>query len=139
MTFSEYVINAKGEGYYYQMIDGMITSSNLKSIEELFDDLYIGYKMKYFNDKSIKSDDFESINVKVLPETSNENVLTNLNARYLQESDTCSSNEFNTLTIENEDGGGGNYFIIKTDRWAFDSINEIVTVLEDFKKRLMLK
>lgn len=46
------------------------------------------------------------------------------------------------LTIKTEncpekgERNGGFYFSIKTDRWAFDDTEELVSILEDFKKRL---
>lgn len=33
------------------------------------------------------------------------------------------------------DGGGGNYFILKTKRWAINDVQELVDLLNDFKKR----
>lgn len=38
--------------------------------------------------------------------------------------------------LEKGDANGGYYYTIKTDRWAFDDIEEFVNILEDFKKRL---
>ena len=62
--------------------------------------------------------------------------LIKLSAEYVQEPDTCSeSDNINQLFVEIEGGGLDAYYIIKTGRWAFNSIDELVQVLEDFKKR----
>jgi hypothetical protein len=53
---------------------------------------------------------------------------------YTQESDTH-SDEMQTLSLSYEDSGGGNYFVLKTDRWAFDSIQDLVDVLLNFKNK----
>jgi hypothetical protein len=37
---------------------------------------------------------------------------------------------------EKGEENGGFYSSIKTDRWAFDDIEEFVAILDDFKKRL---
>jgi hypothetical protein len=46
------------------------------------------------------------------------------------------------LTISTEncpekgEANGGYFYSLKTDRWAFDDTEELVSILEDFKKRL---
>jgi len=42
---------------------------------------------------------------------------------------------FQDLIVSTEEQGGGKYFVIKTERWAFNNIEEFVELLEDFKKR----
>ena len=42
-----------------------------------------------------------------------------------------------TIAFETVDADLGDYYyIIKTDRWAFCDIDEIITLFNDFKKRL---
>ena len=36
------------------------------------------------------------------------------------------------LTIKTQNGGGGDFYIIETERWAFDNIPELVTTLMRF-------
>ena len=50
---------------------------------------------------------------------------------FTQESDTCASHgdDYQNLTVREEDGGGGSFYAINTERWAFDSIEELVAVL----------
>ena len=50
--------------------------------------------------------------------------------QFTQEGD-CMDGEFQTLTVEQDDGGGGPFWIIKADRWAFDSLSELITMLTD--------
>lgn len=45
------------------------------------------------------------------------------------------SEHWQTLEIETEDNGGGAYFVIKTERWAFDNVQELIDTLNDFKRR----
>ncbi len=58
-----------------------------------------------------------------------------VSAEYLQEADDTST-DIQSLEISTEDGGGGTYFLLKTERWAFDSIDDLVNILNDFKKRI---
>jgi hypothetical protein len=42
---------------------------------------------------------------------------------YSQEDDCCSSAGGQFLELETQDGGGGHFLIIKTERWALDADN----------------
>lgn len=48
---------------------------------------------------------------------------------YSQDGDTCSA-EVQDIEIEQVDGGGGPYWVIKTDRWAIDYLDELVDLLK---------
>lgn len=50
---------------------------------------------------------------------------------FTQENDCCSSEE-QYLTIKTQNGGGGDFYVIETQRWAFDNIPELVTTLMRF-------
>jgi len=39
------------------------------------------------------------------------------------------------LKIKTADGGGGDFFIIETERWSFDSIEEFIRLLYIFKEK----
>ena len=54
---------------------------------------------------------------------------------YMQEPDSNSS-DLQTLEISTEDAGAGTYYVLKSDRWAFDNMEELINVLKDFEKRL---
>jgi len=54
---------------------------------------------------------------------------------YWQDADT-NSHDSQSLELSTEEGGGGIYFVLKTERWAFDNIEEFVNVLQDFQSRL---
>lgn len=55
---------------------------------------------------------------------------------YEQERDCCSSGaDYQTLTMETMDGGGGAYVVITTTRWAIDA-NEIDEFCNRLKKIL---
>lgn len=63
--------------------------------------------------------------------------LEQLTAIYSQEDDCCKSSDFGRQDIEisTHDGGGGKFYTIKTDRWAFDSIEELTTLINNFIKK----
>lgn len=50
---------------------------------------------------------------------------------FTQETDTCASGDdgYQNLIVREEDGGGGSFYAIETERWAFDSIEELIAVL----------
>lgn len=55
---------------------------------------------------------------------------------FTQESDTCDSGDFGqSLTVFTEDGGGGSYIVISTERWAID-YDEIDKFCEGLKRIL---
>lgn len=50
---------------------------------------------------------------------------------FTQDADCCDTNE-QFLTIKTQNGGGGDFYVIETERWAFDNIPELVTTLMRF-------
>jgi hypothetical protein len=50
---------------------------------------------------------------------------------FTQDADCCDSKD-QFLTIKTQNGGGGDFFVIETERWAFDNIPELVTTLMRF-------
>ena len=61
-----------------------------------------------------------------------------MKAEYTQDVDSCDyqSNGYQSLFLKTDDAGDGKFFIIETTRWAFDSIDELISVLKDFEKRV---
>ena len=51
---------------------------------------------------------------------------------FTQDSDCCDSGDGQFLTIKTENGGGGDFYVIETERWAFDNIPELVNTLLRF-------
>ena len=45
------------------------------------------------------------------------------------------SDEGQFLSIRTENGGGGDFFIIETSRWAFESISEITELLKTYEEK----
>jgi hypothetical protein len=66
----------------------------------------------------------------------NEVAIEGLLTRYSQQDDD--SDGYQDIEFSTGDKGGGKYFIIKTERWAFDTIDEFIQLLQDFKKRSSL-
>ena len=61
-------------------------------------------------------------------------VSTDLKSIYTQECDEHHS-EIQELSIEIANGGGGDYFVLKTDRWAFENIEDVEILLKMFKEK----
>lgn len=54
---------------------------------------------------------------------------------YTQEADDVSGG-IQTLTVTTDDGGAGKYFVISTDRWAFDNLEDLHEIMKDFENRM---
>jgi hypothetical protein len=68
---------------------------------------------------------------------SNDSVeLFSLSAIYTQDADSCSNETCQELELKTDDAGGGMYYVLSTKRWAFESVDEIVGIIEDFLKRV---
>ena len=48
---------------------------------------------------------------------------------------SLNENEINELKIETQDGGDGAYYVISTERFAFDKPEELIEILNDFVRR----
>jgi hypothetical protein len=57
---------------------------------------------------------------------------------YVQECDE-SSQDLQSLKIFTNDNGAGKYIVFETERWAIDSIDELIEILNDFKTRAGIK
>lgn len=57
--------------------------------------------------------------------------MTRLTSSYFQEGDSMIDGD-QQLELSIEDAGGGTYFVLKTDRWAFDSLEELSDLIQDF-------
>lgn len=57
---------------------------------------------------------------------------------FTQPEDCCGriNEEFQDLTIHTEDGGGGKYLVLSTERWAIDSIKDLECIFEKLYKIL---
>lgn len=66
-------------------------------------------------------------------------MLESISCVYYQEPDCCSNDDgYQELTLSTRDGGGGKFFNLKTseDGWSFCDIDDLISVIEDFKNRL---
>lgn len=60
-----------------------------------------------------------------------------LKITFTQENDCMEDSDIGQfLNIHSENGGGGDYFIMHTNRWAFSNIDEVIEVLNQFKEKL---
>jgi len=74
------------------------------------------------------------------PTAGSEVSIYEFSAKYIQERDDCDSgDDLQELSIITQDAGGGVYYVIETQRWSFNDVNELVAVIEDFKNRLNVK
>ena len=69
----------------------------------------------------------------VLPKE-NEIVVDSVKLKYCQQCDK-DNEEWQELRISTANQGGGFYYVIKTKRWAFDDIDQLIDTLNDFKNR----
>lgn len=61
--------------------------------------------------------------------------LAGVTETYTQDMDCCGLGYINQLTVETENGGGGWFLILKTERWALDA-DEIDTFAATLKALL---
>ena len=61
-----------------------------------------------------------------------------MKAVYSQQSDEMQpvNDADQMIEISTEDAGAGTYFVIKTNRWAFDNPEELMKLIKDFEKRI---
>ncbi len=59
-----------------------------------------------------------------------------LTVEYTQDADSVHADSDQFLEVSTEDAGSGVYYVIKTDRWAFDNVSELIRLLKDFEQRL---
>lgn len=52
---------------------------------------------------------------------------------FKEDVDSMGPGDFNELTLETEDGGAGAYFVLKTDRWAFDELQDFTKLLKSIE------
>ena len=67
-------------------------------------------------------------------------VETEIKTTYSQDSDGEQMNgeKFQYIEVEIANTGGDDYFVLKTDRWAINEIDDIIPILENFKKKYEL-
>lgn len=59
-------------------------------------------------------------------------------AEYMQDSDSNAEDQLSqVLKVSSEECGDGKFYVIETQRWAFDTIEELITVLRDAESRIM--
>ena len=63
--------------------------------------------------------------------------LESLSATYSQDEDSAgrTGESIQTLAVEAVNAGGGCYFVIETERWAFDDIGDFEKLMKDFRGR----
>jgi hypothetical protein len=61
------------------------------------------------------------------------NVCSKISALYLQENNL--DDNMNELHLETQNDGAGDFFIMKTERWLFDDIDELIKTLKHFKTK----
>jgi hypothetical protein len=61
-------------------------------------------------------------------------VIEEISITYSQECDE-SSQDWQSLKIFTNDNGSSKYIVFQTERWAIDSIDELIEILNDFKTR----
>ena len=62
--------------------------------------------------------------------------IEDVSVEYSQYSET--DQEYNTLRVFTENNGVARYFNISTEKWEFSDIDDLIQILEDFKRRASL-
>lgn len=66
-------------------------------------------------------------------------LIDTISITYNQENDCTEVDEgVQVLTLETRDGGGGKFIHLKSEGWSFDSIEELIAIIEDFKSRIKI-
>lgn len=66
----------------------------------------------------------------------NEVMMDEIQVKYYQGPDNCSSeDDYQELILKTKDGGGGKYINLSTNEhgWSFDSIEDLVDIIKQFK------
>jgi hypothetical protein len=58
--------------------------------------------------------------------------IEDISITYTQECDE-SSQDWQSLKMFTNDNGSGKFIVFQTERWAIDSIDELIEILNDFK------
>ena len=56
---------------------------------------------------------------------------------FSQDADCCDGGD-QFLTIKTQNGGGGDFYVIETERWAFDNISDIINAFLLLAHRLFV-
>ena len=77
------------------------------------------------------------------PNEANEVSVSKITIEYVQELDSCQSEQdypegIQVLTVTTDDAGGGKFIIFHTGKagWSIDQIDDVVKILSDFKQRI---
>lgn len=63
--------------------------------------------------------------------------VTKVSVSYNQDCDSMDdTHDYQQLNLSTEDTGAGAYFVLETKRWAFDEIDDLIAILQDFKNRI---
>lgn len=52
--------------------------------------------------------------------------------------DTVNEEDYQTLKVSTENNGVARYINISTEKWSFSDIDDLIQILEDFKRRASL-
>lgn len=74
-----------------------------------------------------------NIKTKEYPEN-NEVVINKFTVNYSQVNEEINDSD-NNLELSITHQGAGFYFVMKTERWAFENVGDMIKILEDFKSK----
>lgn len=64
--------------------------------------------------------------------------IDDVSVQYVQNGDCTEDRDaVQTITISTRNNGVGRFLSIKTDGWSFDNIDELIEIIDDFKKRAL--
>lgn len=59
--------------------------------------------------------------------------------KYIQDDDLNRENDCQELKIGMDSSGCGYYYYIETQRWAFNEIDDLINILQDYKSRFTIR
>lgn len=54
---------------------------------------------------------------------------------FTQDDDCVEGDGGQILEIKTQNGGGGDFYVISTERWAFDNIEDLIEILKQFQEK----
>jgi hypothetical protein len=68
----------------------------------------------------------------------NKPALEGVTLTFTQDTDCCdmTGNGCQTLRVTTEDGGGGSYFVLETERWAIDPPEDLLDLLKEVERSI---
>lgn len=119
----------KSELYVQNKNESFVITKNFNFLEDRAVGIDLFSFSNYINDNTLLEYKTEKMN----------HELETLEAVYVQDGDTMQNDDASqelTIKVENNNFESEKFYVIKTDRWAFDDVEELISLFNDFKNKL---